>query len=178
MNRKLINEPQAIELYPPVSVPIGVDGMEITATIFAIIDHPINHQFMIRFPDGFEDIFTLAEDGTVESAKSTGQKYAQAIREDLQMIYFLTPDTALWHIRYPIDGALVNVWVRETMRDDQLSYDVFYKGDYRFSISIENFSWVSRTHRKIDPQPVNEDLAKEVIKLLDNESRLTNLNSV
>ncbi|HMG67539.1 MAG TPA: hypothetical protein VK588_07630 [Chitinophagaceae bacterium] len=162
--------PDSHILLKPISFIINMNGKELSANIIEIVDNPMLNEFVIKFSDGYQDSFVMTEDGYVAAGnKESGKRYAAAVKEDMDLLGLLTNKELVWNIRYPIDDKLTNVWIRRQKRDEGTKYAVYYQGDYHFHVKQEEDKWISETSRKIDPQPIDDDLAKEVIKLVVKE---------
>jgi len=143
------------------------------ATIIEIVDHPLYNEFVIKFDDGYTDSFQMTEEGNVIPGNwESGKDYAAAVTDDMQMLGLLSADEFVWNFRHDFDGDWLNVWIRRHDFDDGTTYDVYYKGDYYFHVKQQERQWIAETARKIDPQPIDEKIAKKVINLLETEHLL------
>lgn len=155
----------------PIAFTVLVKDTEQTATLVEIVDNPLYNEFVLRFSDGYQDHFILPEetDHVLPGKGKAGQPYAAAVQEDMLMLGLLTDNENVWCLRYPVDGRLTNVWIRENGNEAEKSFSVYYLGDYYFHVHYKDGKWRSETTRQIDPQPVDQELAEAVCRLLEKE---------
>ena len=166
MKFKFINNKEALPLTYPINFPVSVMGKDLIATITHLMNDPILNSFKIKFSDGYEDVFTLDEDGAIGSSDmSAGKQYAFVIKDDLYCLCLMDAEEKVWNFQYLINETIGNVWVRKT----EHVYKIYTEGDYHFQVVKREGQWFSENVRKIEPRPIDEDLAKKVIAMLEKE---------
>ena len=157
-------------IIPPVQFLCTVSGEAITASFIGRIDHPLYHCFRIQFSNGYEDDFTLLENGFVLGDKEkSSAAYAFAIKDDLNVLVWFSADKEIYTMRWKIKNIECNVWVMETLRNEDIVYTVHYNSDYRFQLKKEGTAWLAGTARQIDPEIINDKLAAEIGRMIDRQ---------
>lgn len=64
-----------------------MNGRDITAQLTAIIDNPLYFIYRVLFNDGFEDDFSVLENGFIEGTKDGAKGYTFAIKDDLHALH-------------------------------------------------------------------------------------------
>jgi hypothetical protein len=155
---------------PAVKFFCKVRTKELSALLTGIVDHPLYFVYRIRFSDDYEDDFTILDNGFVEGdKKEASAPYAAAIKNDVHVLWGFQPDKEVYTMRWMIDGKHTNIWILEFDRDGDKVYFIYYNGDYRFEMKKSGAGWLSRTARKIDPEVINDKLAAEIGRMIDQE---------
>ena len=157
------------ELAQPVSFECTVENNVITATVLAIIEHPIHPAYRVKFSDGHEDDFYIMEEGgAVGEKKNESVKYSKAISDDLHSFYGLVPDMAIGHFKWLIDETPANIWVKEFNIFNQHYFSVNYFGFSLCCLEGKKGAWQLKPGAYKDPM-VTEDLIAYVGLFIDVE---------
>lgn len=158
---------EIIELNPPLEFGCLVRGHELTAKITHIEDG-FQTSFHITFSDGYKGNYAPIEDEVAEHFGNGFQQddYAAAIRQDLDVISGLQYDTLLTNIRFRRANADVvyNVWAR--LNSHTKNYDVYYKGQYQFSLR-KTTRWEVCSQREKGYR-IDDEITVAVCKHLDS----------
>lgn len=153
---------------PPVSFACAVNRKKLQANITGTIHHPLYYSFLVKFSDGYEDDFTILEDGFIVGEKKESDPYAIAIKEDLHGFAGYVIGNEIYVMRWIVDGNYKNIWVKESIEEDgERIFKVYFKGDYKFEMKREKDKWYSRTSRKINPEAINQKLATAIGDMID-----------
>jgi hypothetical protein len=155
---------------PPVLFFCHVSGEPLTAYFNGIVDHPLFYSFSIKFSNGFEDNFTLLENGLVEGdKKSIAAAYAMAIKDDLQVLVHFSADKEVYTLRWQINSKQSNVWVIEAATTGERMYKVCYNSNLRFQIKKAGAGWLATPLNDANAIPVDTKLVAEIGRMIDRE---------
>jgi len=169
MKLQLSKNDNHVFITPPVIFYCNVNGRDITAQLTAIIDNPLYFTYRVLFNDGFEDDFSVLENGFIEGTKDGAKGYAFAIKDDLHALHGFDPDKEIYTMRWLISGKHTNIWIKESETEGEKIYNVFFNGDYRFEMKRSGIGLLSRTKRIEETEIINEKLAAEIGRMVDRE---------
>lgn len=159
---------------PPVQFPVLVDRRWLTASVLAEIDHPVQTLFHVAFSDGFEDEFTIEEDGRVYGSGIAAIPYARSILFEIGHVTNLDPNRFYYIFQDTINNNKSNVWVIEG--DDESHetiYKVYYLEYFRFALKKIADKWaVSHcpAHGKVPDEAIVRKTGFMLDALLESKS--------
>jgi len=157
-----------MKFQPAIQFPVFIHTKPAIAFVLEETDHPVQTFFQVAFSDGFEDRFTLEEDGNVYGSGIASIPYARAIRFDIANVMGLDPNRFYYNYPETIDGMKTNVWVIEgEAEDSELIYKVFYFDYFRFALQRVNNLWVI-SHKPPYGKMPDPIMVKKVGFLLDS----------
>lgn len=154
---------------PSVNFYCHVKGQDLTAQVIGILDHPLYFIYRIKFSNGFEDDFSILDNGFIEGTKAESKTYAVALKDDMHSLYGFEPDKEIYTMRWMIDGKHINIWVKESGEEGEKRYVVYYNGHYRFELKRNGAGWLARTSQLNEPEKINDKLAVEIGRMIDLE---------
>jgi len=157
-----IFEPGYKPFKEPVTIKCVVNGKKLLAQILGETDDPIQHGFMIQFPDGasFEAIAGEDADGWVVSEERY-EPYLLAIQDELKS--FLAVMCGDWYkFEITLDERNLLIWVAYREGDDY-PYCVHFDGDYQFHLKEGKPNWESMAVRMMDPAPIDQEIVRKVV---------------
>jgi hypothetical protein len=163
-----------MKFIPPIQFPVYILGEKQIAFVKEQIGSSDQFVLLIRFTDGFEDVFYLDEDGDVFGTSERSIPYEQSLRRDIGIIIGLDPKRFYHILEEPVDDKITNVWIIQLdAAQGKPGFGIYFNNSYRFELIRENKKWLAVTRSRL-PLPVNKLIAKRVIQLLDNWLELCN----
>jgi len=157
-----------MKFQPAVQFPVFIHTTPAIAFVLEETDHPVQTFFHVAFSDGFEDKFTLEEDGNVYGSGIASIPYARSIRFDIGNVMGLDPNRFYYNFPETIDGMKANVWVIEGEDEEgELIYKVFYFDYFRFALQRVSNVWVI-SHKPPYGKKPDLFMVKKVGFLLDS----------
>lgn len=152
---------------PVIEFDCIVGGRELTATITHTEESVVEMLYHITFSDGHQDKYASGDDGHDEEFGRTREldAYEQAIYEDLCVVPGLEEGGGYSYIRVKAtkNGSSFNVWIRP--REEKNTYNVYYKGEYQFSLRKTD-KW-EMTSQRGKGYIIDKELAKLITESLD-----------
>lgn len=163
-----------MELTTPIPVPVlffcTVSGEQISAHFNGVIDNPLYFCYRVKFSTGYEDNFTLLQNGFVEGDNSKDSAaYALAIKEDLQALVHLSAENSIYTLRWQIDNVPCNVWVFESSLAGERIYKVCYNSHYQFQLKKAGAGWLASNAKDSHPTIIDNKLAAEIGRVIERE---------
>jgi len=157
-----------MKFQPAVEFPVFIDAKPAIARVLEETDHPVQTFFHVAFSDGFEDKFTVEEDGNVYGSGIASIPYAKAIRFDIGNVMGLDPNRFYYNYPDTIDGMRANVWVIEGEGENREPlYKVFHFEYFRFALQRMNNEWIISCKPPYGKEP-DPAMVKKVGFLLDS----------
>lgn len=157
-----------VPVTPNIEFECTVNGKELTATITHVEDNHVQRLLHVSFSDGHKDAYAAGDDGVDEQFGRTRELdiYEEAVWDDLAVIPGLEDGGGYTYVKVTVkkDGSAFNVWVRPKEEGD---YDVYYKGEYQFTLRKATGWQVSTKHEK--GYVIDQELASLVSRHLDKQ---------
>ncbi len=139
-------------------------GKPLKATVLGMIDHPLHFSYRVLFSDGFQDDYTIDEQGTV-SSESYDTIYLAAVGQDLKCLIGAGLSSKIYILKYSVNSCPVNVWAISS-DFPKPNFKITYNGRTRFLMLRKQNRWVEKS---FDNQTHFEDkiLIKRVQDMLN-----------
>jgi hypothetical protein len=161
MEQKIF-EPGYKPFKEPVTIKCVVKGRKMLAEVLGETNDPVQHGFVIQFPDGtgFEAVACDDEDGWVVS-EARYEPYLLAIQDELKsFLAVMNGDWYKFEITHEERNLLIWIGYRE---GNDYPYSVHFDGDYQFYLKEGESKWESMSVRMIDPVPVDQEIVDKVV---------------
>ena len=157
----------------PVNINCVVKGRQMTAAILGETNYPIDIGFAIKFSDGVRCEATANEysDESWNVDNDEYKCYVDAIAQDLNGLLHVMANKVWYKFEISKDGGTITTWVGVDAEEDY-PYHVVFNGDYQFSLKRENGKWHSTSVRVINPNPIDNDMVRKVVRELENARKL------
>ena len=164
-----VSEKLIKEFNPGIDFECTVYTRKLKATIVAIVDTPMQHSYRVKFSDGYVDNFSVINSRiSVGDNKWESGGYAFGIQKDLSIMHNLYRAKQVFSLKWKLKKSEFNVWVFESEDIKGVnSFQVFYKGDYRFEMAKKEGQWLAYSKRKINPGIINYELVNQIEELLE-----------